>query len=263
MLLREPYKSSSFYVCELIRGATSYLESVGVSLSMISGPPSHWPEGFSDRCAGVLVIPTKVDDSDIATIRSLGCPFITIAESSLSGPTIGLEIEAAAEQLTELLLDGGHRRFAMLSGHEYHTDAIKRRAILRVLRSAGIDAADVPDLQTNYEPIHAERAATDLLKLTPRPTAVIGFNDDLAVHAVTTAQQAGLVVPDDMSIAGFNDGPSAGLLYPKLTTIRLPIAEAGKAAAKAVWQARCTGEAPESSCLHSTLIIRDSVAIAP
>lgn len=263
MLLCEPYKSSSFYVCELVRGITSYLESVDVSLSIISSPPSRWPEGFGGSCAGVLVIPTKLDVGDIDLIRQMGCPFVTIAESSLPGPTIGMEIDAAATQLTGLLLDAGHRRFAMVSGHEHHTDAIKRRAILRTLAAAGIGADDVPDLQTNYDPIQAERAATDLLKCVPRPTAVIGFNDDLAVHALTAAQYAGIAVPAEMSVAGFNDGPSAALLYPRLTTIRLPIADAGRAAAMSVWHAHRTGGVPESKSLSSTLIIRDSVAVAP
>lgn len=263
MLLCEPYKSSSYYVCELVRGVTSYLESVNVSLSIISSPPSRWPAGFGRSCSGVLVIPTKLDVNDIALIEKMGCPFVTIAESSLPGPTIGLEIDSAATQLTELLLDCGHRHFAMVSGHEHHTDAIKRRAILRTLAAAGISREDVPDLQTNYDPIQAERAATDLLKCVPRPTAVIGFNDDLAVHALTTAQHAGIAVPAQMSVAGFNDGPSAALLYPRLTTIRLPIAEAGQAAATSVWQAHRTGQVPVSKALPSTLIIRDSVAVAP
>jgi len=263
MLLREPYKSSSFYVCELIRGATAYLDSVGVPLSIISTPPATWPEAYGKRCAALLVIPTLVDDSDIAAVEALGCPYITIAESSLQGPSIGMEIDAAATQLTELLLDCGHRRFAMVSGHEQHTDAIKRRAILRTLGAAGIGADDVADLPTNYDPVQAQRAATDLLDLSPRPTAVIGFNDDLAVHALTTARRAGLEVPEEMSVAGFNDGPSAGLLYPRLTTIRLPISAAGDAAARSVWAARLSGRTPVSHTLSSILVIRDSVAVAP
>ena len=263
MLLREPYKSSSFYVCELVRGATAYLESVGASLSIISTSPSSWPEGYGRQCAGVLVIPTLVGESDIETIQQMGCPFVTIAESTLPGPMIGLDMEAAARELTELLLDGGHRRFALVSGHEHHTDATKRRAILQTLSAAGIDADRVPDLQTNYDPAAAEDAAEALLRADPRPTAVIGFNDDLAVHVLTTAQQAGIAVPGQMSVAGFNDGPSAALLYPRLTTVRLPIAEAGEAAAQAVWQAHLTGEEPRSRSLPSTLVVRDSIGLAP
>lgn len=263
MLLCEPYKSSSYYVGELVRGMTSYLDTVNAQLSIISTPPAKWPEGFGERCAGVLVIPTKLGVEDIELIQEMGCPFVTIAESNLPGPAIGLDIANAATQLTELLLDCGHRRFVMISGHENHTDATKRQAILRTLSKAGISPDEVPDLQTNYDPIQAERAATDLLKLTPRPTAVIGFNDDLAVHALTTAQHAGIAVPDEMSIAGFNDGPSAALLFPRLTTVRLPIAEAGTAAARSVWLAHRDGVAPVSKSLASTLIIRDSVALAP
>ncbi len=263
MLLREPYKSSSYYVCELVRGATAYLESVGVSLSIISTPPANWPAGYGQRCAGVLVIPTQVGEADIAELEAMGCRYVTIAESSLPGPTIGLEMEAAAQELTQLLLDCGHRRFALVSGHEHHTDATKRRAILRTLSAAGIQAADVPDLQTNYDPAAAERAAEQLLARSPRPTAIIGFNDDLAVHVLATAQQAGIAVPEQMSVAGFNDGPSAALLYPRLTTVRLPIAEAGEAAARSVWQARESGGVPESLSLGSTLVIRDSIGVAP
>lgn len=263
MLLCEPYKSSSYYVGELVRGMTSYLDTVNAQLSIISTPPAKWPEGFGERCAGVLVIPTMLGVEDIELIQDMGCPFVTIAESALPGPAIGLEIADAAMQLTELLLDCGHRRFAMVSGHENHTDATKRRAILRTLSAAGVAPDDVPDLQTNYDPIQAERAATDLLKLTPRPTAVIGFNDDLAVHALTTAQHAGIKVPEEMSIAGFNDGPSAALLFPRLTTVRLSIAEAGAAAARSVWLAHRDGSTPESKSLASTLVIRDSVALAP
>lgn len=263
MLLCEPYKSSSYYVCELVRGATSYLESQGVSLSIISAPPSRWPKAFAESCAGVLVIPTRLDDQDVKLIEEMGTPYVIIADSSLRGATIDMQMGPAASQLTELLLDHGHRKFVLISGHEHHSDAVKRRAILRTLEAAGIDPQTVPDLKTNYDPIQAERAATDLLKLVPQPTAVIGFNDDLAVHALTTVQQAGIKVPEQMSIVGFNDSPSAGLLFPRLTTIRLRIAEAGRAAAEAVWHARQTGQSPAYSSLPSMLVIRDSVTIAP
>ncbi len=263
MLLREPYKSSSFYVCELVRGATAYLESVGLRLSIVSTPPSRWDERFGDRCVGVLVIPTQVDEPDLSRLDELGCPYVTIADSNLPGPTVSLSLDAAASQLTELLLDCGHRRFALVSGHDHHTDAVKRRAILRILGEAGIEAADVPDLRTNYDPVEAEAAAESLLSRDRRPTAVIGFNDDLAVHVLTTALRSGFAVPEEISVAGFNDGPSAALLFPRLTTVRLPIAEAGQAAAESIWQAHREKVSPLSVTLQSTLVVRDSIGLAP
>jgi LacI family transcriptional regulator len=89
-----------------------------------------------------------------------------------------------------------------------------------------------PDLTRAGEPTvrFGYQAAGELLDLPQRPTALAGFNDKTAVGALTAAAERGLRVPEDLSIAGFDDIDLAHATSPKLTTVRQPLAEMGRMA---------------------------------
>ena len=136
-------------------------------------------------------------------------------------------VEAAAA-MTRLLIGKGHRRIAMILG-EFGPG--KRRALgyETVMREAGLTTDFVTD--RTYSEEAGERAMRALLaKGDKRPTAVFGANDMLAIGAMQAARSAGLAIPADMAIVGFDDIPTAKLLG--LTTVRQPEFELGALAAR-------------------------------
>lgn len=261
LLLREPHKTSSHYINELVRGAGAQLESAGSSLMITSARPGTWDAAYVARLGGVLVIPTLVEPAEIEALQEARLPHVVVGDSDLPGPAVRMDVAAAAAELTRALLRRGHRRFAMISGHGEHGDGLRRDAMLAALLAAGA-GDDVPDVQTNYDPARAQRAAEELLSLSPRPTAVLAFDDDLAMHAVAAAQRRGLRVPTDVSVVGFNDAPFAEMMSPPLTTVRLPIVEAGAAAAKLIASLARGGRARSVNLGHE-IVWRGSHGDAP
>jgi LacI family transcriptional regulator len=138
-------------------------------------------------------------------------------------------VEAAAA-MTRLLIRKGHRRIAMILT-EYGPG--RRRAIgyQAVMREAGLEPQLVVDRTSSPEA--GVRAMRSLLaQRDGRPTAVFGANDVLAIGAMRAARDAGLAIPSDIAIAGFDDVPTANLLG--LTTVRQPDFELGALAARAL-----------------------------
>src|SRR5690625_6931399 len=77
-----------------------------------------------------------------------------------------------------------------------------------------------------------EQAARKLLALTPRPTAIFAANDDMVAGTMMVAHQLGLNIPNDISVAGFDDTPVAHQIWPSLTTVRQPIQTMAQTAAE-------------------------------
>ena len=146
----------------------------------------------------------------------------------------------------------------MISGHDAHGDAIRKTAISAALSAAGIDPTTVADLRTNYDAAAAWQAANSLLDQPIRPTAVICFDDTLALQMVRACAERAVSVPGEMSVVGFGDAPHAALVSPSLTTVRIPFEQAGRQAAEMLCRSVLHGQAPQSIALGHTLCLRES-----
>ena len=142
----------------------------------------------------------------------------------------------ATRALTRHLLDLGHHRIAFggnQRGGLLHQQ--RRQGVVTELKAAGLKLQKDYDLiAPNGQMSSGALLAKQLLKLAKRPTAIICYNDMQALGVMQTLQQANLRIPDDISVAGFDDIPLAEFLYPALTTYRQPIWELGQMAAKVV-----------------------------
>jgi LacI family transcriptional regulator len=107
-----------------------------------------------------------------------------------------------------------------------------------------------------------ERAMQKLMSLSPRPSAVITSNDLMAVGALQAALHAGLGVPADVSIIGFDDVPIASMVVPQLTSIQLPRREIAARAFSSLLLATRDGTVAESEVVHPRLIVRNSTGPA-
>lgn len=256
--LKDLGRAGSPYMSELIAGADQYLSSIGSHVSVTSVPLTSWPAAFCQSLAGVIMVPFGVEASDLDLLRAYGLAWVTIQESDLPGPLVGMDTRGAARAITEGLLALGHRSFGLVSGHTEHSDRQKRLGIADALAAAGLALEDMPDLQTGYAVVRGREAAERLLTYIPRPTAIICFDDTLALQVLAVAQQHGLKVPEQLSITGFNDSPFSALVSPPLSTVRFPVHEAGAVAARMLYQADHEAKVVTSVFLHHELIWRSS-----
>lgn len=213
---------------------------------------------------GVIVPPPLCDDRDVLNVLSeLDRPFARISPSTQ--PSLGLSVSmddlTAARAMTEHLIELGHRRIAHIMGRAGTATTRNRLAGYRIaLEAAGIafDAALVR--QGNFQLRSGLEQGDILLALGDPPTAIFAANDDMAAGVLMAAHRRGLGVPDDLSVSGFDDAETASAMWPKLTTIRQPIAEMAATAASRIieYQRRSKARQLEDVQLNFELIDRDS-----
>jgi LacI family transcriptional regulator len=177
-------------------------------------------------------------------------------------PSIGFDNRAATYAMTRHLLDLGHRRFGLISAPTTGNDRARERGagVRSALATAGLT---LDDDAVRYGPIALESGAAlmrALLARKPRLTAVIATNDVFAVGAMVACREAGVRIPDDVSITGVDNTDLGATQTPGLTSIRTPIVEIGRAAALQLF-ARLEGQPAElSQLLPFELVQRGSTA---
>ncbi|MEQ3552751.1 LacI family DNA-binding transcriptional regulator [Pseudonocardia nematodicida] len=163
--------------------------------------------------------------------------------------------------LTGYLAGLGHRRIAHVDGGSGPIVAARRRAYRAALDGSGL--GDGPVLRGGDSMEAGVRAARTLLELPELPTAVIGFNDDVAAGLVEGLRARGLRVPDDVSVSGWDDSPLAGLPERGLTTLRQDPAELARlAVARSVDRLRGRRPVPREVVLSPELVVRGSTGPA-
>ncbi|MBB3141782.1 LacI family DNA-binding transcriptional regulator [Halomonas organivorans] len=177
-------------------------------------------------------------------------------------PTVKIDNRAAARTLTEHLIALGHRRIAMIQGPRRSPLTRDRVAGYRdALEAAGIVPDDALLCPGDFTPRAGHEAVTTLLDRTVRPTAIFCESDEMAIGAISRLKQAGLSVPDDVSVAGFDDIAFARYSDPPLTTVAQPAEAFGRRAVDMlidILEAR--GQGASHVVLPYELVIRDSTA---
>jgi LacI family transcriptional regulator len=177
-------------------------------------------------------------------------------------PSVGFDNRAATFAMTRHLIALGHRRFALLSAPTVDNDrATERGAGVRAaLAEAGLALDDRCVAYGAIDLTTAGSMMRRILSLRDRPTAVIGTNDVFAVGAMVACREAGIRVPDEISIAGVDNTELGATQTPPLTSIRTPIIEIGRAAGEQLI-ARIEGRAFDPfQMLPFELVVRGSTA---
>jgi LacI family transcriptional regulator len=172
-----------------------------------------------------------------------------------------IENRSGAQAMVKHLIGVGHRAVAMITGSPGNYDALERlRGYRKAMRDAGIDVPNEWELPGDFSEAAGYRAVGTLLALDPRPTAVFAANDSMAIGAMSGLREAGLRVPEDMAVAGFDDIPMARYMSPPLTSVHVAIAELGARAVQTLLQAiRDKNEhVRRHQRLATTLVIRES-----
>ena len=185
------------------------------------------------------------------------------------GTNVVLNHDAGAKLALRHLKDLGHRDIAVIKGQTFSSDSeVRFQAIMRAAAELGLS---IPPSQTSQlegrspSPGTGYEAARKLLEGQAQFTALFSFNDNSAIGAMRALQDAGLHVPRDVSVVGFDDVPSAAYHTPSLTTIRQPLRKMGMIAAEALLKRlACDADDPGNFIqVEPELIVRESTGPAP
>jgi LacI family repressor for deo operon, udp, cdd, tsx, nupC, and nupG len=167
-----------------------------------------------------------------------------------------------AQTATQHLLDLGHTRIALIGGEtddpmRFTPPLFRRIGYLNALQAADVDVDPLLEVLGYFTVDGGEAAMNTLLDLPDRPTAVFAESDEMAYGAIRAIRRAGLRVPEDIAVIGFDDHDTAALM--DLTTIRQPVVEQGMSAAQMVLAAVNNARVrPSVTILATQLIVRGS-----
>ncbi|TAM66525.1 MAG: LacI family transcriptional regulator [Microbacteriaceae bacterium] len=256
---------------EIIRGADKVARENGMSVVLTeSGDrhsrPADWIDGVLQRQpAGVLLLFSDLSADHKRQMRTRGIPFVVVDPAGDPAPdvaSVGTANWSGGLMATRHLVELGHRRIGIITGP---TDMLCSRARLSGYRTA-LDEAGIPIDQSLIEigEFHYENgveAGTRMLSRPDRPTAIFTGNDLQAFGVYQAARSLGLGIPEDVSVVGYDDVPSASWVGPQLTTVHQPLKEMAEQAVHLVLALR---NDPERSTvrldLATNLIVRSSTA---
>lgn len=222
----------------------------------------------NSRADGMILLACNYDDTWIN--RYYGeFPIVQCSEyvENTPIPHISVDNYKAAYELVTKLIEVGHRRIAIIgSKNKYMSTKLRYQGYCDALRDAGIKQqksyAAMGDVDYSFE--SGQRAAAALLGQKKPPTAIFCVSDVMALGAIAEAQDRGIRVPKELSVAGFDDVDYTTMFHPHLTTAKIPCYELGYRAMKLLAQCMRKEVIAQSSIyLPHTLMFRESVVTPP
>jgi LacI family transcriptional regulator len=220
-------------------------------------------QGLNHRVDGLIVMSTEVPAQTVRDWLPHDLPlvFANTEVGDADVEAVNFDNEGGAFRLTEHLIAQGHQRIAFLKGPEGAHDGDERLAGFRAaLKANGLEPAlEIPG---DYTMDAGLAGVAPLLAADPRPTALFAANDLSAFGVLTGLREAGLTVPDDLALAGFDDIHLAQFAAPSLTTAHVPASEMGqRAIERLLLRMQQQAKVPCTRALLSTdVIVRESTA---
>jgi DNA-binding LacI/PurR family transcriptional regulator len=215
----------------------------------------------------VIVTSSRVGALHQERLGAAGVPVILLNSHSQGGAphtfSVRVDDEHGAQLATEHLLALGHRRIAHVAGPAGHSPSADRLTGYRAaLAEAGIPFDPTQVISGTGRPAAGEQALPQLLAMADRPTAVFCYNDMTAIGLLRAARAAGLTVPDDLAVVGFDDIPFATYVSPSLTTVAQPKFELGQRAMQMALKLMTNSQDDVGDViLRGTLIARASTCL--
>ena len=216
---------------------------------------------------GVAIMTSEMDSHLIDRLNSRNIPIVFLDTGTVAKGVSNILVDyamgigAVVEHLSAL----GHERIAYISGPMVLASArIRRDAFLASSEKYGIQLQPHWIQEANHRPEGGRQAMELLLKTKPYPTAVMASNDLTAIGAIGAIHQHGLRVPEDISVAGFDDIDLCSFLHPMLTTVRLSRQEIAERAFYALYREDPKEEQEGAEYrIQPKLVIRDSTMMNP
>ena len=251
------------YYSELLMGyesaAAQFGQSVVIVVTNAREDPSRAVRELSSRVDGLVVAHATMSDDGARSIAH-HTPVVLLARRALPGcDAVSTENTRSAQALTEHLLEHGRSRLIFVGKPQASPDVDQRYGgFTKALSQADLSAV-APALPVSYREGSGAEAASKVLASANRPDALFCANDELALSTMKALQLAGVRVPDDIAIVGWDDVMTARYVNPGLTTVRQPLYELGRLAATRLQERIAGGPlVPEPLILPTELVLRSS-----
>ncbi|MET8472442.1 LacI family DNA-binding transcriptional regulator [Streptomyces sp. NPDC006422] len=259
-----------FFV-DVARGAERAARDAGLGVMVCNSAQSPAEEAdylslFAEqRVRGVLLTPAEATGPTVEAFRRHDIPFVLVdrvAEGATECSVSVDDVNGGALAVRHLI-DNGHRSIAYVSGPRALNQVEDRRqGALRALKEAGLPASCLRELPTDRLDVSAGRdAGARLLGLTERPTAVFCANDLLALGVLQSLYAAGVRVPDDMAIVGYDDIEFAAAAAVPLTSVRQPAVHMGALAADLLLEEIEAADAPDRPHEHRRVVLQPELVV--
>ena len=265
------------YFAEVVRGVEDGASSAGYLVITCSSERNAERERSyvrllrSIRAAAVVFAGSGLDDPvlndeierHLAAMRADGAAVVHLSPHALGEPEVSVDNATGIAGMVAALVGFGHRRIAFLAGPRSLYVARERLAgYRRGLDDAGIGFDEQLVVRTGFDREGGALGVDTLLAGDAPFTAICCANDLLALGALQRLAELGIDVPDEVSVAGFDDIPTAALTAPSLSTVRLPLREMGRRGFEHA-DRLLAGDRPERLELPTELVLRDSTAAPP
>jgi LacI family transcriptional regulator len=233
------------WIAEILIGTMHACHNIGYHL-MIEGVGDYEGEATSapidydelaelidpSRIDGLILPPPICFDRQLLKIaRDKEVPCVRIAGSPVRGLRlrVGIDNLAAAYDITDHLISLGHENLAIIKGPgDFLASTLRFEGFASAIRDHGLVLPEANIQFGKFDGSSGYTCANELLSRTDRPTAIFASNDEMAAGALAAAQERKLRIPEELSIAGFDDAPIARSVWPRLTTVRQPLRRMGE-----------------------------------
>jgi LacI family transcriptional regulator len=257
------------YFSELIRGIDLAARARGLHL-LVSSSHGDAAEAaaalraMNGRVDGLLVMSPHVNADFLWGNTSDELPAVLMNTRVAGGKhsSFAVDNHGGAEVMVRHLVGLGHREIAFVAGPESNFEAHERLLGYRAALAELLPGTSEQVLQGDFTQESGFRAGSQMVALTHRPSAIFASNDMMAIGCLSALNEAGLRVPHDMSLAGFDDIPISRYVHPALTTVRGRITELGGLALERLASMIEKPErvAPLHQTLRADLVLRQSTA---
>nr|WP_315383594.1 LacI family DNA-binding transcriptional regulator [uncultured Sphingomonas sp.] len=265
---------ASAYAADVQRGALARCRALGYHLvvEQVTRDRPGWLEECeaslrSMRLGGAILTPPLCDWPELLDLFArMDVAVVRISPGDLDERTAAVEMDerGAARELTEALIALGHRDIGFIQGNpEHHAAARRQEGFEAAIAAAGLALRPERTLPGDFTFRSGLAAGEQLLSGANRPSAIFAANDEMALGVLVAAMRAGIVVPDQLSIAGFDDAAIARMAWPPLSTVHQPHVEMAAAAVELLTRPAGEQKATPSLRLPYTLTLRDSTGPAP
>ncbi|MBN8488909.1 MAG: LacI family DNA-binding transcriptional regulator [Burkholderiales bacterium] len=255
------------YFSELIRGIDLAARARGLHL-LLSSSHGDMQEAVAalramhGRVDGLLLMSPQGDGRQLEASLAPGLPAVLINTRPGEQKLAAFEVDnrGGARAMVRHLAACGHRHIAFIAGPEHNHEAAERLAGYREALAKELPGATEQVLPGDFTEDAGRRAGQLLAALSARPSAVFAANDMMALGCLGALRDAGLKVPQDIALAGFDDVPIVRYVQPALTTVRVPIVELGTLALEALAGAIESPDkpVPARQTLRAELVVRQS-----
>ena len=252
-----------------IAGVERELSPAGQALVLASVPTgpleadTYRKLAVERRVDGVFLADLRAGDERVALLQSLGLSAVTLGHPDIDSPFPSVSVDDIPGMIATVdhLVDLGHRNLAHVAGTSDMLHARRRREAFHAACAArGVEGRVV---ETDFSARQGGEATRELLAQPGhRPTAVTYSNDLMALAGIAVAQLAGLSVPQDLSVSGFDDSDIARYVYPSLTSVATDAVEWGAAAARSLLAAIAGTTFEDAELAPARLVVRESTGPA-